>query len=287
MQKLLVFAFALQLLCCSEIIAEYEEEFPIASHFKPSELANLTPQKEHQLQLKAVVNKIGSTWIQILLLETYAKATGNEFYGLMDDGKANRESTAIIKAVFACFGKLPIQFHAYKVYTTNLYKLVSPTLPHDEISNIFQNFSSAIDDQLKNEPIYTILRDEYMKSESWKTKKIFQYGIPKTEGELQAAIAQLLNDPLMKKHYVNSEYFGGNPQADDAQNTRDKMTNLANIPGKLETVQKIYDQIVSLIPDIPANKIIVKESLNLEKMYGVKRTIIFSTLQEKIAKIRT
>lgn len=290
MKKMFLFVLTLQLLCCSRIIAQYEDALPIASHFKPSKLANLTLQEEHQLQLKALLSKDPMTWSKILAFELYAKGIGNEFYSLMDNETMNQESSAIFKAATECLGKLPVQFRVLDVLmeiTKKWKSLCRETARYDQVSKTLYNMSLEIDNKLKHESIYTTLRDEYKKSKSWRTRKIFLYSIPKSEEELQAALAQLVNDPLMKKLYINIIYVI--PYAAKADFLISIISCLANNPGKLEAVQKIYDEmvvdVISLIPFTPANKIDLKGVPNLEKVYGVTSEIVFRKLGERITKL--
>lgn len=285
-----VFVLTLQLLCCSGIIAEHEEALPIASHFDPSELANLTSEEEHRLQLKALSSKNGTTIeLQILTLEMYAMFQGNDFYSSIDNETVNAKTTAIFKALSDCLGNVQIQSRAYSVFFQVFLSWLLPHLStHYEVSQALYNLSSEIDDKLKNETIYTTLRDEYIKSESWKSRKIFLYGIPKTEEELRATIAQLINDPRTKKFQMNVIYAkpSHNPE-NEGEFVRGLMLYLSNFPGKLKTAQKIYDEtildVVSSIPDIPASKTDLKATINLEGVYKVESSIIFKKLREKIA----
>lgn len=200
-----VFYLTLQFFCCSAIIAQHMSKFPIASHFKPSELANLTSHEEYQLQLKTLLHKDMSITVRILLLELLAKNTGNEFYGFVDDEKANRDCTAIVNAVFACMGKLPVQFHANSAYQIAFYAWIMQYIgqARGHFGKAVYLLSSGMDVALRNETIYTTLREEYNKSESGQPKKLLMYGIPKSENELRIAIAELLNYPQSKKYIAN------------------------------------------------------------------------------------
>lgn len=262
------------------------KELPISGYFEPSELTNLTTEGERHL-LQKLVGKSSKIAMNIAMMDIFAQLLGNEFFSLTGNETVNREVTATFQAVSKSLGKVQFQSRVisvvYNSFQTWFFGFILSTHhPDDQIDYIFYNLSSEIDNQLKNETIYTTLRDEYIKSESWRTRKIYLHSIPKSEEELRVAIAQLLNDQSAKKLLINAMYF----QSED-KFVKGLMSYVGNFPGKSEAVQNIYDQMVlevaSNMTDISANQIDLKATINPVQLHAVKPSIIFSKLREKIA----
>ncbi|KAK7571888.1 hypothetical protein V9T40_014360 [Parthenolecanium corni] len=261
MKEMFVFLIIFQFLCHSVLITANRTTLPIISDFKPSELANLTSQEEHKLQLRALLDKEMGLTIRILMLELLAKNSGNEFYGFMDDENANRECTAIIKAIIECLGKLKVQNNAERVLELATFKWASRYIKQadGDLGKALSLLCSGMNEELENETVYKALRDENKKSESWRPKKILLYSIPKSENELKKAVAEVYNAPQAKKYDAHMAYIKSDPSSTEEQSIKLTISNLIKVPGKLELVQKIYDQViiewVSQTEDIAVDKI--------------------------------
>ncbi|KAK7571886.1 hypothetical protein V9T40_014358 [Parthenolecanium corni] len=265
-------------------MAANRSTLPIVSDFKPSELANLTSQEEHKLQLRALLDKDMDTEFQIFFLELLAKNSGNEFYGFIDDENANRECTAIIKAFFECLGKLKVQNYAVRVFQKAAVEWIMSYIgqARGDYGKSLSLFCSEMNVQLKNETVYKALRDENKKSESWRPKKILLYSIPKSENELRKALAEVYNAPQTKKYVAHSAYITSDKSSTEEQSIKLTISNLIKVPGKFEIVQKIYDQVilelVSQTEDIAVNKIDIGED-GLPTMESIT---LLRKLKEKI-----
>ncbi|KAK7571887.1 hypothetical protein V9T40_014359 [Parthenolecanium corni] len=256
---------------------------PIVSDFEPSKLANLTSQEEHKLQLRALLDKELTIKYKILMLELFARKSGNELYGFIDDENANRKCTAIIKAFFECLGKLKVQNHTKDVYLDVIALPTSSFFSEPTGDDLGKNLSlicSVMNEQLKNEAVYKALLDENEKSESWYRRKILLYSIPKSKNELQKALAEVYNAPQTKTYKAHLGFIFSD------SSIKLTISNLIKVPGKLEMVQKIYDQViqelVSQTEDIAVDEIDIIERGILDLQQNVSYITLFRKLKEKI-----
>ncbi|KAK7580588.1 hypothetical protein V9T40_001217 [Parthenolecanium corni] len=230
----------------------------LASDFSSTELANLSPEQEHELHLKSLSKKDPITIAMAFSIELIAKSIGSKVFGFSDDENRNQENDAIAKATFDSLAKLHLQDRVPKVTERSVKKAASSVnQTGNTISSAFSLACSMIDSDLKSESIYTTLRDKYKKQSLTSPKKTYLYGIPKSIEDLKKAFSELSNDPLLKKlsvHFTNSFTFG----AEDAVISK-SILELANEPGKLDSVEKIYDEtvaeVVPLIKDFKLEEV--------------------------------
>lgn len=254
-----VFLFiVVELLCAFELISAKKSDWVTANDFNPNELAKLKPQEEHHLLLKSLSKKDSHILTGAFFLELVAKSFGNEFFGFVDDENANRENTAIVRAAFKCFTKLQLQDRVINVLQLAADNAVAYLNETGDLSKAFSRVCSKIDEELKNETIYVTIKNKYKKNNLGLPKKKYQYGIAKSANELRKAFAELANDPQMKKISAHLTWVGFFSEPADVV-TKKSITELARVPGKLEVVQKIYDQSISeLVPqveDVPLQSI--------------------------------
>ncbi|KAK7604534.1 hypothetical protein V9T40_005720 [Parthenolecanium corni] len=281
----LLFLVTFQVLCGPKLItAEYENalgsRWILTSDFTLSELANLSPMEEHRLLLKSLMERRSDLLINIITYELYAKFAGTEFIGLVEDENANRENTAILKAAFQFSTKL--QFHyCFEEYI----KIISNILDLNKTSNLGKTFTricSDYDNYLKNETIYLALRDEYKKKDFRQPGKIYLYNIPKSEDDFRISLMKFFNDPQLKKLFAHMTFFTMNVKSQNKQwPVKYIIMELIKLPGKLEIVQKIYDEsiqvLTSLVCDVhPAN---VNFYLNVQ---DTLTSILYYELEKRI-----
>lgn len=245
-------------ICSFVLIAAKESDWVTSSDFEPSQLTNLKPQEEHQLLLQALAKKDSNILTGAFFLELVAKGLGNEFFGLVPDKKANRQNSAIVKAAFECFSKLQLQDRVANLLELAAVKGVSHINESGDVSEAFSRVCSEIDHQLKNESTYTSLRNGFKRSSSWQPKKVYQYGVPKSQDDLRRIFAELVNDPRMKRFSAHLTWQGFFSHPDDLA-IKTAILELARVPGELEAVQKIYDEaileITLLIEDVPLDRV--------------------------------
>lgn len=255
---MLFFLFIFELLCASTLISAKKSDWVTASDFNPSEIAILKPQEEHQLLLKSLSKKDSHILTGAFFLELVAKSFGNEFFGLVADKNTNRENTAIIKAAFKCLTKLQLQERVANVLELATDDGVGYLNETGDLSKAFSRVCSKIDEELVSETIYTTIKHEYKRSNSWLPKKTYLYGIAKSENDLRKIFAELVNDPQMKKISAHLTWLGFFSHPVDVV-TKTSVSELARVPGKLEAVQKIYEksigELIPQIEDVPLDRI--------------------------------
>ncbi|KAK7580587.1 hypothetical protein V9T40_001216 [Parthenolecanium corni] len=258
----------------------------LASDFSQTELANLSPQQEHELHLKSLSHKDPTTIAMAINLEIITKSIGSEVFGFSADENQNRENNAIVKAAFDSFTKLPLQERFITAFGRSVKNAVaSVNQTGSTISSALSLACSTMDSDLKNESIYTTLRDEYKKQSLTPPKKTYLYGIPKSIEDLKKAFAELSNDPLMKKfivHFTYSFFLGPTYGV-----TRASILELANVPGKLESVQKIYDEAVAEVVPLVKNVNPDKINLNHSPIEFNKRELQPTLSEKLLSKIRS
>ncbi|KAK7604531.1 hypothetical protein V9T40_005717 [Parthenolecanium corni] len=266
MQEVLVFLITFLVLCGPElIIAKYEKDIAskwlLTSDFQPSELADLNPAKEHRLLLKTLLERRLDTVKLIIQWQLYAKFAGTEFCTLVEDVNANRENNAILKAAFEYFKKVPNQQKAedtIKKYLTDevINSLIEKT---GDLGKTFTAICRAIDKDLKDETVYSTLKNQYKRSYPREYYFIYLNGIPKTKDGFRMALKQFANDTKLKKSLAHLTFFMYYETSEEKQwPAKYIITELAKVPGKLEIVQTIYDEsiqaLTSRIGDLhPAN----------------------------------
>lgn len=286
MQKILLFVI-FQFLCGPVLITAKESlasDWLFASDFQPSELANLTPQEEHQLLLKSLLKQRSGKVRLIILWEIYAKAAGIEFCRIAKDESSNRENTAIVKAAFECATKLQFQERAVKVFD-NAYRNWDDYLKETgDLVKTFVRICSDIDDGLRNETFYTTLRDDYKNQDSWQPKKTYLYGIPKSEDDFRKALTEFANNPQLKKIIAHVIFLFYSEGAEREWPGKLILRRLAQVHDKLEAVQKIYDEsILELVPeigDVSQDEISVHKQLKRD--LSNLAPVLYKKLKEKI-----
>lgn len=247
----------------AEATAPKKTRWVLASDFNSTELASLSLEQEHELHLKSLSQKDPVTLAFAFCLELVAKSIGSDVFGFPADENTNRNNNAIAKATFDSFTKLHLQDRILKLMRMAV-KIGAASMNEtgSTISSAFSLACSKIDDSLKNESIYTNLRDEFMKEGPTPPNKTYLYGIAKSEEDLRKAFAELSNDPLMKKlcvHFAYSFFVGEKDVV-----TSKSILELANVPGKLESVEKIYEQTVAEV--VPLVKDVKPEELELNNV---------------------
>lgn len=233
----------------------------LASDFNQTELIGLSPEQEHELHLKSLSEKDQVTLAIALSLELIAKSVGSDAFGFPADENTNRENTAIAKATFDSFTKLHLQDRVFKLMRMAVKSgAASMKETGSTISSAFSLVCSKIDEDLRNESTFTNSRDEFKKESQTTLKKPYLYGIAKSEEDLRKAFAEQSNDPLMKKLSVHFTYAFF-VRAEDVVTSK-SILELANVPGKLESVEKIYEQSVAEVVPLVNDTLPAEVDLN-------------------------
>ncbi|KAK7604530.1 hypothetical protein V9T40_005716 [Parthenolecanium corni] len=267
MQKLYTFLVTFQVLYGPKLITavyvkDIASKWLLTSDFQPSELANLKPEVEHQLLLNSLVKRRLQTVKLIIQWRLYAKFAGIEFFYLGEDENDNRENTAILEAAFEHFKKVPYQQKAKEIIQKYLTGEVINSLIEKtgDLGKTFTAICTAIDKDLMDETVYSTLKDQYKTKYDLKEPYIIHlYDIPKTEDNFRILLTEFANVPQLKEFLAHLTFFMYYETSEEEQwPAKYIITELAKVPGKLEIVQRIYDEsiqkLTSLIGDLhPAN----------------------------------
>lgn len=244
--------------------------------FSRSELANLTSQQEHALMLKKLAKNEEGILTCSFYYEILSINIGNNFFGFIQDKNAAQECNAIIKASLDCFKNLLIQDRV----ETLLFKVSQNGAGYVPISGgfalAFPLICSDIDFYLKNETLYTTLRDRYKREKYLPPTKTYHYGIAKSGEDEIKAMEELLNESKMKPLMAHLAWvwitYSDNPRLKDIRNI---VTKLAKVPDLSKKVQKIYEKSIDeMIP-------LLKHVESLINVDGARR-VYFSYLQPNL-----
>lgn len=210
--------------------------------FSPSELANLTPEKEHELMLQKLAKKEDRFLVSAFNYEILANSIGNSFFQFQQDKNTVRENNAIIKAMFEGAKKLLIQERIWRLLWTISVNGAEYVHTFNSFSVAFSLVCADIDFSLKNETLYTTFRDEFKKQSYLPPNKIYHYGVSKSFKDEIKAVEELLNEPKMKHTAAHMAWVwimdSYNSTIKDIKNS---VLSLAKVPDKLDEVQKIYE----------------------------------------------
>lgn len=236
--------------------------WPVTSDFNPLDLANMTLQQSHDSFLNELIRKNFLLKGTFILWEILAKSIGNDFFGFIKDEKVNIRCNSIIKAVFDCISSLKLQEKVMK--TISMARKVQSELKGEDKSDISQEFirtCTNLDNLMENEPLYKSKRDMYMKQNLSAPKKTYQYSIGNPSEDQRKIIADLLNDPLLKKFWAHVQWMGidSNFRYFEERKTKYAILALAKVPNKLTAVQRIYeqsvDELISFVKDFSSDNI--------------------------------
>lgn len=219
--------------------------------FNPSELVNLTPQKEHELMLQKLTKKEDRFLVSAFNYEILANSIGNSFFQLQDTNTI-RENNAIIRAMFEMAKNLLIQYRVWRLLYNVSFNGAKYVHTFNSFSLAFSLVCGDIDHSLKNETLYTTLRDEYKKQSYSPPNKIYHYGIAKSLKDEIGAVEELLNEPKMKHIAAHMAWVWiMDSQNYTIKDIKNSIMSLAKVPDKFEEVQKIYersiDEVIPLI----------------------------------------
>lgn len=206
-------------------------------------------EQQHELFVKELPKNKNQTFLQnIILLELLAKNADSDFFSLETDEKLNDRNNAIVKAAFDCCSNLQIQLYTRNMIGLATFYAAQYVAKNDDIRDGFNQLCVTIDNTFENETIYTTKRDEYMKQNSSAPKKIYQYSIGKPTDDQRKIAAELVNEPLVKKIWLNFLWMRVNGTVNplnELQRTKYTILELAKVPSKTEAVQQIYEQSVN------------------------------------------
>ncbi|KAK7604533.1 hypothetical protein V9T40_005719 [Parthenolecanium corni] len=272
MQKVYIFLVTFQVLCGPKLItAVYAKDIAskwlLTSDFQPSELDNLNPVKEHRLLLNSLMKRRLETVKLIIQWRLYAKFARIEFFNLGEDENDNQENTAILQAAFEYFKKVPNQQKAKDIIQKYLTGEVINSLIEKtgDLGKTFTAICTAIEKDLKDETIYSTLKDQYKPYDLEHPHLIYLYYIPRTEDSFRISLTQFANVLQLKKFLAHLTFFMYYETSEEKQwPAKYIITELAKVPGKLEIVQKIYDESIQAltfwIGDVhPANIVFTPE----------------------------
>ncbi|KAK7604532.1 hypothetical protein V9T40_005718 [Parthenolecanium corni] len=255
MQEVIVFLVTFHVLCGPElIIAKYEKDIAskwlLTSDFQPYEIANLIFVGQHRLLLKSLLEKRLETVKLIIQWELYAKFAGIDFIGLVEDVNEDGENTAILKAAFEYFKKVPYQHNAADIIQKYLTDEVINSLIEKtgDLGITFTAICTAIYKDLMDETVYSTLKDQYKTNYSRKKNPIYLYHIPSTEDSFRILLTQFANNLQLKKFLAHLTFFMYYETSEEEQwPAKYIITELAKVPGKLKIVQEIYDKSIQAL----------------------------------------
>lgn len=276
-----LFSFLIFATICSGVSADWVT----VEDFSPSELANLTAEKEHKMMLQKLL-KIDEAFLAASFhYEILSKSIGNDFFGFSQSENSNRNNNAIIKAMFECLKKLVIQDRVEELLVKVCLNGPRYVRTSGSFSVAFSLICSDIDFFLKNETLYTTLRDQYKKQNYSSPNKIYHYGIAKSSNDETKAAEELFNDPQMRPLMAHLAWIWIKYSYDSKlKDSTNSIINLAKAPDISEKVQHIYETLI--IDTTPLIKHIDFYLLNLpgskSEYFHYLQVILTQTMWSKI-----
>lgn len=226
------------------------DDWVTADDFSPSELANLTLQQEHELMLQKLATKKELIVARMIYREVLSVGFGYYFIGLSQNENTAQENNSIIRAMFECLTSLLIQDRVEELLLKIPLNGAQYARTYGNVSLAFSLICSDIDMVLKNETLYTTLRDKYRNESYSQPKHYYLNRIPKSSKEVITANEKLFLEPKMKQVVAHRSWismkFSTNSKLTDIHNS---IRKLAREQVKSEQVQKYYEQwIEEIIP---------------------------------------
>lgn len=225
---------------CLEISAD----FATLEDASPIELIDLTLEAGHQLMLQKLAKKDDKILTNSFLYEILASSIGNSFFGFSQNENNTRENNAIIKAMFECLKKLPIQDRVEDL----LFKVSSNGPRYLRTSGSFSAayslICSDVDFFMKNETSFTTFKDLYEKQSHFPANKTYHYDLAKSPEDEYKAIEELLNDPQMKSFMIHLAWVWiSRSYNSKLKGVKNSIVKLAKVPDIAEEMQTIYEQL--------------------------------------------
>lgn len=279
MQNILI-VFAIAGTFCWEVSAY----FVTVDDFKPSELANLTLQQQHELMLQKLATKEQSVLASAFYYEILSMNVGNYYFAFAQDETTARGNNAIVKATFECLKQLPIQDRVDQLLLNISNNGAAYAKTFGNVSFAFSLMCSDLDSSLANETRYTTLRDKLKKKLYALPNEVYHYSIAKSTQDEINGLHDIVSEPAMKVFLAHHTWIHITDSQDTAlKEIKTAVLKLAEAPDKLVQVQKLYNQsIKEIIPQMMLPNLKIDEPWTGHVYFSNFQPILAKNLWNKI-----